>query len=119
MVKFVYNALELQLPSPRLNDTESLELNFHMDRSMNGTIYAFRKQSVPQERLSIFFEHTNRPKVIEVIAFLKASMGQFVQYTDYNGVVWTGKILTQPFTATHASIRNNTFNLEFEGTKNA
>lgn len=114
-VVFMFQNHQLILPSPRLNDSMSLGLNTHIDRAMDGTFHAFKKQPVPLKRFSLFFEHMNRPLVIQTIEFLKLAMGKQVTYTDYNRKIWAGKILTEPFTSTHVAIRNNQFNLEFEG----
>lgn len=116
MVIFSFQNHQLKLPSPRLDDSESLVLNVHIDRAMNGKFYAFKKQSKVQQRLSMFFEHVNRPLILEVIAFLKVSAGQQIKYIDYDNVIWVGKLLTMPFSETHRNIRDNQFNLEFEGT---
>lgn len=115
MITFNYLDAQLILPSPRLNDSDSLELQFHMDRAMSGKIYAYKKQTAAQRRLSLFFEHCNRPKVLETIGFLRRSMGKIIEYVDYENNKWKGVVLTSPFTETHVDIHNNQFTIIFEG----
>lgn len=113
MVTFTYLATVLTLPSPELKDVEKLNLRSQIDRSMNGTIRAY-KGSPPFKQFKLNFAHVNRPKVLEVISFLKASAGQPVSYTDYNNMTFKVVILDDPFEATHTAVRNNTFEFLLE-----
>lgn len=113
MVQFTYSGYVLVLPSPKLGDLETIDLRTKTDRSMNGNIWTY-KDAPALSQFHIEFEHVNRPKVIEVINFLKVSEGQAVQYTDYNGDIFKVVILNDPFESVHASIRNNQFSFDLE-----
>lgn len=115
MVTFTYQTVKVVLPSPELHDAENLGLPVVIDRAKSGAIYAFKKLSKPITKLSLVFQHVNRPKILEVINLLQLSAGNYLTYKDHRNVVWSGKILNSPFEATHAKIRNNQFTIEFEG----
>lgn len=114
MVIFSLKSQRIVLPSPRLNDSETLVIPTVIDHAKDGSIYAFKRQSLPKTRLSLYFEHMNRPKILELITFLKSAMGNLVQYIDYEGTVWLCVFITEPFDFTHTAIRNNAVTLEIE-----
>lgn len=115
MITFIYNTKSINMPSPRLNDSESLALPVIIHRSKNGTIRAYRKLSLPISHLSLFFEHMNRPKMVELFAFAAIVAGQQLSYIDYNKNKWLGTITNFPLDETHVALRNNQITLEFEG----
>lgn len=115
MIAFIYLNSFINLPSPRLNDSENLILPAVIHRAKDGTIHAFRKLSVPISSLSLFFENVNRPKIIEYFTFLRATSGKQITYLDYRGQKWIGSITNRDTEAVHAAIRNNQFTVDFEG----
>lgn len=115
MVVFTLKNQRLILPSPRLNNSVTLVIPAVIDHAKDGSMYAFRRQSQPFERHSLYFEHVNRPKILETVAFLKIAMGKIITYLDYENNKWSGCIINQPHEFTHSALRNNTFTLEFEG----
>lgn len=113
MVSFGGAGQTLILPSPQLGDRERIDLRFVYKRMMDGTIRSY-KMGTPITVLEIEFKNVNRPKVLEVINFLRATAGKIINYVDYREVSWTGRIMNQPFESTHVAIRDNSFTLIFE-----
>ncbi len=115
MITFTARSSAISLPSPRLGDREKLDLRTVYKRMMDGSIVSYIKGPVVRV-VELEFENLNRPKVAEFINFLDATVGQTLIYKDYRDKTWKGKILNYPFEAVHAAIRNNNFQIVFEGT---
>ncbi len=114
MITFTARTKAINLPSPRLGDRERLDLRTVYKRMMDGSIVSYIRGPVIQS-FELEFENLNRPKVVEFVQFLDETVGQIILYKDYLDKNWRGKITNYPFEATHAGLRNNNFQITFEG----
>lgn len=115
MVTFTYLGNTIQLRDPQLGNRRIVKLRTTIKRAMSGRVWAYAN-TPGLITLNLNFNHENRPKILEMIDFVRVSAGQFISYTDHNGLVWTGKIISQTFEETHVGRVNNEFQIEFEGT---
>lgn len=115
MVTFEYLDFKIELPSPNNGDTQTIKLRTKPYRAMDGTVWSYI--STPNQYVfKLSFGNVNRPKILEMIQFLKDTTGiTEIIYTDYEKVPWIGTILTKPFESQHVGPRNSSFSLEFEG----
>lgn len=113
MVTFAGVGSTLALPSPQLGNRERINLRFVYKRMMNGTIRSYRL-GPPITVLEMEFKSVNRPKITEVVAFVRATASQKLTYVDYRGQTWHGRLMNLPYDFTHNAIRDNSFTLTFE-----
>jgi len=116
------------LPSPQLGNGEVQDIKTKFRRAMDGTMHSFI--STPALRiLTLSFTGVKRSQYMDLINLLLASSGSEVKYTDYDSVVWEGRIINDPaeFTADGPLDSENqassvdcveaySFSLQFEGT---
>lgn len=108
------------LKSPQLGDTEQYNIKAQFEMSMDGSFYS-TIDTEPSQTLLLTFKSLNKTDVENVIAFIKASAGSVVQYTDHLANIWQGVILTEPFEATTdgrkggTCIEVSTISLQFRG----
>ncbi len=74
------------LPSPILDNTESLDIDLVHRRSMTGVNYTYvKKRSSDRRRFSYTFEAVGRGKLVEVQEFFKQFGGKVIHITDHLG----------------------------------
>lgn len=113
MITFAGQGTSLVLPSPKLGDKEHIDLRFNYKRMMDGTVRSY-KTGNPIISLEFEFQNINRPKILEVVTFVRSTEGKIITYTDYNNLVQTGRLMNLPYDFVHTAIRDNTFSLRFE-----
>ena len=114
--------LTVNLRDPEKGDSLLVENRVQVRQAMNGDLRSFIR-TPPTRRILLTFVELSKPKVTELIAFLTASAGAEIKYTDYDAVVWRGWIITDPaeFTTQGSKggtcIEVSTITLEFKGSK--
>lgn len=116
------------LPSPELSDGEGLTDQVIPRRAMDGTVRTYVKTKGGRRRL--FWEFLlDRPKGLELRAFLRVFFASKLKITDHNDRRWIGNLINNPFELTSSrgarpdgeTTRGETMTirLEFEGTEDA
>lgn len=116
-VTFASSGNQIQLPNPELGDRRRINLRVMFKRMMDGGIRSY-KLGTPLVTLDLDFANLNRPKIVELLTWLNNTKGQEISYIDYNATLWNGRITNFPFETTHAALRNNAFQIVFEGKLN-
>jgi hypothetical protein len=80
---------------------------------MDGSFWSY-KANPARRVLSLSFRNMNRNKIQSADAFFLTSAGQYVDYTDHTGRVWSGKVVNDPKEFTHEGRKNNVFTIEME-----
>lgn len=91
--------LSITLKNPEQRDTELHDIKLTLRRAMAGNIKTHIRTPVGF-RLVLEFIEVLKDDLEALKDFLVASAGADIKYTDYDGVVWRCKVLTEPLTAT-------------------
>jgi hypothetical protein len=113
MVVFAFQNQYIQIKSPELGDKDILDLKTTFNRMMDGTFYSY-KSTPPNRSFKMVFTGISHAKALALADFLAETAGQFIQYTDYNGFKWTGKITTTNLKIKDLSRHISDIDLEFE-----
>ncbi len=104
------------LPSPNFGDSDDIEVEVEIKRSMDGTTRTYIKTSSDEELIYEFI--LSRMKMIEVFNFIQQFYTSNIRLINHKGETYVGKILNNPFE--YATVRKGeegSFRLEFRGTK--
>lgn len=105
---------QILLPSAEFGDEHTIDGQLKLKKMMDGTKRSHIRTPVIAT-YSLVFKKMNRNKIEEMRIFLINTAGQQVTLKDWNNHTWIGRITNTPTTFTHAAIRDNQFNIEFEG----
>ncbi len=83
------------LPDPKFSDSEGLMIVVTRKLAMDGTKYTYIKNK-GRRKLSWSFRLT-RNKALELRAFIQCYFASPIQVTYYNGRVWVGNFVENPF----------------------
>lgn len=114
MITLTAGDSQILLPSAELNDEHEIDAGLKLKRMMNGSKKSFIRTPA-LATLSYTLKSMNRNKIEEMRLFLIATAGQQVRLRDWDNRLWIGHITNNPTTFTHADVRDNQFNLNFEG----
>jgi len=84
------------LPSPNWGDSVQLTATLNSIRTMNGTLYTYKKPKKGRKRLQWDFTLA-RNKALELKAFLKVYYRCAMRVTDHNNSIWIGYLQNNPF----------------------
>ncbi len=104
------------LPSPNFGDSNDIEAEIAIKRSMNGTTRTYIKTSADDKLVYDFI--MSRLKMVEVMNFISLYYTANVRLINHKGEIYVGKILNDPFE--YATVRRGeegSFRLEFRGVK--
>jgi hypothetical protein len=86
-------AATLVLKNPEFGNSESLDVTRVLNRSRGGTLHSFKASIWPEEtNINFTVAVVNETKRLEILAFVKDSLGQLVTYIDQDGRSWEGII---------------------------
>ncbi len=88
--------MQVGLKNPRFGNVHSVHLQTIAKRTRSGVLYLF-KRTPTYESFKLDFDRIDETRFLRLIAFMKATAGQVIQYKDHKGVRWNGYILTDPF----------------------
>lgn len=111
MISFSCDGQTVELRNPA-NDSETVEGELNIKRSMSGRRYAYIKPV--RKKFTLTFANFNARTRELLLAFLRISAGKQVKYTDPDGQIFNGRFLTGSHNVTHAAVRNHNFQVEFE-----
>lgn len=111
-----YGSIEVELPSPELDDVEQSDFGTSISTAMSGHLYTHKMTDV-NNTLKLNFVNVKKATFESLLEFLEDYAGLDIELTDWMGNVWTGKILTEPLDARTEAHDRFTFALEFEGAK--
>ncbi len=114
MLEMIYRNTRLILPSPDKNNTLGLRLGTQVKIAMDATLWSYIRRPVPTV-MTFSFNYLSIAKRREVSIFIASAMGQVMNIKDHNGVMWVGRVSTNPLTLTDQSRNNSAFTIEFEG----
>jgi hypothetical protein len=83
------------LPDPKWSDSEAAMIAVSRKLAIDGTKYTYVKVK-GRRKLSWPFRLT-RNKALELRAFIQCYFFSMIQVTDYNGRVWLGNFVENPF----------------------
>ena len=83
------------LPDPKWSDSEAAMLSVSRKLAIDGTKYTYVKVK-GRRKLSWPFRLT-RNKALELRAFIQCYFAATIRATDYNGRVWLGNFVENPF----------------------
>lgn len=95
---FTPNAGQVILPPPEFGDADGNASTASIARTMTGGTYAYIKSSQRQTFKWAFV--VGQLKALELRVWLIKALSETVEVTDWNGIKWIGKIMTNPFTLT-------------------
>lgn len=84
------------LPNPQFSDTEALTASLSVKRSLDGTLFTYKKTKGGRRKLTWTFTLT-RPKALELRAFLLSYYASTVKVVDHNDRTWLGNFTNNPF----------------------
>ena len=84
------------LPSPSWGDSVQLAAALNLIRTMDGTLYTYKKPKKGRKRLQWDFIIA-RNKALELKAFLKAYYRTLMRVIDHNDDIWIGYLQNNPF----------------------
>jgi hypothetical protein len=119
-ITLVYNNHMVSLDNPLLGDSEGSDYEIKVKRSMSNKVYTFIKRN---EVKNIRYEfEMGRPKALELMEFIKASMAKQIHLRNWRNELWYGYITTNPPIFTMVSLYHNEgekveITLEFTGFK--
>jgi len=87
MVTLQAGGTTTQLPNPDLGDAEGLNVSVNYREAMNGKPYVYRKQT-NDRNISLTWSNLNRGKLVELMEFFKAYIGQEITIVDHESVTW-------------------------------
>lgn len=88
----------LLLPSPKTGNTEGLRASVQTLRTMNGTLYTYKKPKRGRRVFRWDFT-TSKEKALEAKEFVRLYAGGLVQSVDYDNVLRIGYININPLDA--------------------
>lgn len=103
----------VDLPGAEQGNELVLHLRTKIHKAMSGQFWSYKTNPVRQT-ISFSYTGLNRPKIMEVRAFLISSAGKEILYTDHANRPWRGKMRTSVHDFVHAAIRNTPVTLEME-----
>lgn len=115
-VTFTYKGKEYKYRRPDLGNIDEISFQRVNRRSRGGDIIIFRDDDWPKtETLNLNFTFVNEKDGIDLLQFIKLSLGDLVTYKDHENRVWEGVIQnpTAELIQTGPSIW--TLNMVFEG----
>ena len=83
------------LPNPQFSDSEESLLVVTRKTAIDGTRFTYVKRK-GRRKLKWTFKLT-RNKSLELRAFIQKYFAQVIKVTDYNGRVWIGNLVGNPF----------------------
>lgn len=106
------------LPNPELADVENSQKSLFIKRAMDGTKRTYVRKS--PNRLLTYTFRLQRPKLLELEAFIRAYHSQKILMTNHKGEVWNVFFTSNPFEFGIDRIDNDgVITLNLEGIKSA
>lgn len=95
MITLAQGALSIQLRNPDFGNSDTIEIR-RINRKTRGLeLVVFRDPSWPKTRtFKVNFTFLKQDDLLRLLDFIHRTLGQIVTYTDYNGRVWNGIIIT-------------------------
>lgn len=87
--------LTLTLRNPELGNNEQVDVKTMFKVAMDGSIHSHR-QTPMNQRLLLSFTALSKTDIENYFAFITASSGEAVKYTDHEAVVWKGLLVVNP-----------------------
>lgn len=114
-VTFVSGNYTLTLRAPDFDNSDKLQFTRVNRQTRGGDLTIFRDPIWPQSAiLALKWSTLAQKDINNILIFLKATIGQLVEYTDYEGRVFTGVIKTPASEVVESARQLNSAELEFE-----
>ncbi len=95
MITLTKGSLSIQLRNPEFGNTEAIEIRRINRKSRGGDLFVFRDPIWPKSRtFQVKFSFLKEDDISRLLDFVHQTTGQVVTYTDYEGQVWNGIIIT-------------------------
>jgi hypothetical protein len=94
-VPYAVPTLTLTLPNPILGDSISQSLKTKFGFAMSGKILTTISRQV-EKKIQYSFENLRRSHIDGLLALLDTYAGSDIKLTDYSGVIWRVKCLSNP-----------------------
>jgi hypothetical protein len=103
------------LRNPDFGDTDTIESRRIQRKNRGGDLIMYRDPQWPKtETLTFEFSYLKRTDLMSLLEFIKATLGQNVVLTDYNGRTFTGIIITPSEELAQAGRENFTAKFSFQ-----
>jgi hypothetical protein len=120
MIKFEYPYTgsvdsTLDLENPLIGDSDTYRHQINTKKNMSGQIITYIRGPI-QIAKALNFESIPRAQALALLDFVEAYGSEYLKYTDYDGLIWKIKILTNPVeVVTESKGDFCSANLEIEG----
>lgn len=85
----------INLPTPRVLDTQRLVANVMLKQSINNTKRTYVRQHRADEvELNLAFRFVSRSKEEQLLSFYNEFVDRFFRYTDYTGAHWKVRFIS-------------------------
>lgn len=115
MLTLTQGSRTVTLRDPDFGDTDVVEARRIQRKSRGGDLIMFRDPQWPKtETLTFEFSFLSRLVLLQLLEFIKDTLGQDVLLTDYNGREYTGIITTPSEELAQAGRDNYTAKFSFQ-----
>lgn len=105
------------LRNPDFNNQQNIEISRINRKTTGGDLIIFRNPVWPTtEVLDYKFSFLSQIDVNNLLEFIYQTLGQIVTLVDYEGVIWTGIIITPAAEITQPGRDNHAAHFQFQGT---
>ena len=101
MITFHSGSFSITLPSPRLGDSEQLDIKTNYLMTMDNAVHSYVRTPT-NSKLLLTFEDLTDLQYSNLITFLENTVNSTIEYVDYDSVTWHGVIVnTTPVIETY------------------
>lgn len=94
-----YNAVSqiTVLPNPSLDDSEGMDVQTLVRKSMNGLMYSYISKPESDSKVyTLTWDNIARGKILEVIEFIELFGAGFIKMVDHRSRIWKVLLETNP-----------------------
>lgn len=95
MITLASGSLSIQLRNPEFGNSDSVDVRRINRKTRGGDLMVYRDPIWPKTRIfKVNFIFLKQDDLSRLLDFIHRTVGQIVTYTDYEGQVWSGIIIT-------------------------